>query len=980
MKQQTRFIGLLLVVLLVGTGFMLLEKNETKVVSRKQYKSPVIESNEWVENQLKQLSLKEKIGQSFMVACWSNNGEAHLKDVESYVVNDKIGGIIFFQGERDNLVEAIDRYQQLSNIPLFIGMDAEWGVAMRLFNEDRFPYQQTIGAANDVSLTKKIGFHMGLECEMLGINMTFSPVADVNSNPNNPVIGFRAFGSNANQVAEHTAAMVEGIEETGVVSCTKHFPGHGDTDKDSHKELPTVSHTAQDFENTDFKPFEAAIKAGTKAIMVAHLRVPKLDPSGTPSSLSKAIIQHYLREKIKFNGLVISDALNMKAVSEKYGKEEVCVKAYQAGCDILLFPESVSASIQAIEQKVLSGEISKEEVDQHCRRVLLQKYETIVQKKMVKRKNPTFDRKLAIKQVYEKAAVCLKNNDQFLPFNFLNKKTIRISIGTNTSAFRERLEAYMYLKNYRFFTTEEAVEALEKLHLPADAKYIIDLHSDTQRARTNYGFGNWKKVIEKLPSGAKSCLVFFGNPMVLKAESSFPAQVQSVICGYENTEAAQQTVAELIVGALNMKGKLAMDINDTWKIGSGIHWKSNGRLQFSLPEAVNINRAKLQEIDDLISQAISAHAFPGCQVVVAVDGKIILQKAYGTTMYEKGDSVTNEHLYDLASITKIASTTTALMKLQSQKQFNLKKTLGELVPEYVSNTPYAVLKAEDLLTHQAGLTPWIAFYKSTMKRDSLDEQIYSPYQKHGYSVPVAANIWIKDNYWKTMLQTIVETPLSTSKTYKYSDLSYYFFQRYIEKVTKESQNLFVEKEIYAPLGLKTMTYLPLEKFEKKRIVPTENDQVFRRQLIHGYVHDPGAAMMGGVAGHAGLFSNATDLAALMQFLMNKGQVGTESLIDKEVVEEYTACRFCPQNRRGIGFDKPTVSLKNGPTSDLVSPSTFGHSGFTGTITWADPENKVVYVFLSNRVYPDAENWKITKMNVRTEIQRIIYEALFDSRK
>lgn len=968
---------------LIGTSFIFhstYASTKEVAVEVTPFQLPSDDSKIWVEKELKKLSLRDRIAQSFMVACWSNKGINHLNEVEKLVREEKIGGLIFFQGERTNFQEAVTQMQAASTLPLLIGMDAEWGVSMRLFNEPRFPYQQTIGAANDLELTEKISLHMGIESDMLGIHMNFSPVADVNTNPNNPVIGFRAFGSDVERVSKQTAAMVRGIEQAGLISCLKHFPGHGDTDKDSHYELPTVSHSVEQFEKNDFRPFQEGIKAGARSVMVAHLRVPSLDPSGTPSSLSKPIIQNYLRKNLGFNGLVISDALNMKAVADKYGKSEVSALAYQAGCDILLFPESVSEAIELILKKIEKGDITEAEVNDHCRRILKAKYDAIVAKPMIKRKDPAPERKLIINQVYEKALVCLKNEDEQLPIDLLNKEIIRIAVGTHTTAFRDRLTDYANMRHIKFNTSEEAIRRLKSMRLPEDAEYLIDFHSDAQRATNNYGFGTWKSVLEVLPSTAIKSVVFFGNPLVLQSETSFPKGVKAVLCAYENTKEVQERVAQAVMGAFDVKGKLGIEINDTWKFNTGVPIKGNGRLKYSQAEELNINPYKLEEIDAIISKAIALKAFPGCQILVAIDGKIILQKAYGTTKYEGGDTVTNQHIYDIASITKIASTTTALMRLQTMGQFSINKTLGELVPEYVNGSVYSNLKAVDLLTHRAGLTPWIPFYKKTIVSEGINPELYSTVQKEGFSVPVSAGIWIRNDYWKTMLKVIIETPLTGKKGYEYSDLSYYFFNKYIEKISGKTQDKFLEDEIYEPLGLRNITYLPLNKFPMKQIVPTEYDKEFRKQVIQGFVHDPGAAMMGGVAGHAGLFSNATDLAALMQFLLNKGQVGDQSLIKKEIVEQYTACQFCPENRRGIGFDKPTVNLKNGPTCELVSPSTFGHSGFTGTITWADPENKVNFVFLSNRVYPDAENWKITKMSVRNEIQRVIYEALMEARQ
>lgn len=936
--------------------------------------------DEWVSEQLKTLSTKEKIAQSFMVACWTNKGPKHTAEIQKEITENHIGGIIFFQGERTNLSEHIAYFQAQTTIPLLFGMDAEWGVAMRLSGEERFPFQQTIGQANDLDLTEQIGEQMGIECQQFGIHLSFSPDADISLNPKNPVIGFRSFGSEAQVVAQHTAAFVKGMERTGTLSCVKHFPGHGDTDKDSHLELPTVSHSEAQFRSSDFVPFKQGIAAGTRAIMVAHLNVPNLDPSGTPSSLSKKVIKEYLRKELNFNGLVISDALNMKAVADKYGTAEVVAKAYEAGCDILLFPESVKEAIELIEQRVQAGTIALKDVNQTCERILRAKYKSIIAAPVVKRKNPTPDRYLAINKVFEKAIVVLKNDHAVLPVNQLNRKIIRIGVGPASYDFTNRLADYTPFENHYYFTPEEAIERLKSVKIQKQDLVLVDYHAPGQRAKNNYGFGNWKALLGVLPVENDVVVTFFGNQQFLADEKSFGDHVDAVILAPENHSMMQERTAQFVMGAFDVENNLQTAINQHWKKGDGLVVKGNGRLKFTIPEEIGVSSSQLNKIDDIVNEGIQAKAFPGCQIVVAIEGKVIYRKSFGTTKYEEGDTITNDHIYDIASITKIASSTMALMKLKSEGKFDVQATLGELTPEYVKGTPYAFLKAIDLLTHQAGLTPWIPFYKKTIENGALDQSIYSSEKKAGFERQVANGIYIKSDYWKTILERIVATPLSGQKKYEYSDLSYYFFKAFIEKQTGMTLDQYVQQAIYAPLGLQTMTYLPLMKFPLARIVPTENDKEFRNQLIHGFVHDPGAAMMGGVAGHAGLFSSATDLAKLMQVLLNEGKIGTYTLIKPEVVNQFTACQFSPTNRRGIGFDKPTISRKDGPTSDYASSKTFGHSGFTGTITWADPEYKINYVFLSNRVYPDASNKKITNMSIRNRIHDVIYEAVLAAKK
>lgn len=975
-----------LVSLLVGIGTFVLILSFNKiskkpVETKKQVKSykTNLSQEKWVDEQLKKLTLEEKIGQSFMIACWTNKSEEHILETKELITKNKIGGVIFFQGEKENLLNAQASFNGSTTIPLLYGIDGEWGAAMRIYGEKRYPYAQTIGAANDPELTKELSRYMAIELSQLGIHLNFAPVADINSNYKNPVIGFRSFGSNKELVGKHVQAFVEGHENEQVLSCIKHFPGHGDTDKDSHLELPSVSKSEVEFKDNEFYPFQKGILANTSAVMIAHLNVPKLDPSGTPSSLSKKVIQDYLRKDLNFKGLVVSDALNMKAVADKYGKSEVVLKAYMAGCDVLLYPESIEDAIDLIVKKVKSGDLERKTVDERCANVLRAKYKAIVSKPMIKRKPIENERDYAFQKTYEKALTLIKNEGNVLPINQIDRKIVRISIGTHASYFRDRVDLYAPIEHHHYFTIQEAKERLKKLKFKDEVTYLLDFHSNSQRAGDNYGFENWKEITELVPEKANLIVSFFGNPLVLMNEMDLPMNVDACLLAYENHKYSQEAAAQAIFGAFSVSGKLQIGINDKWNQGFGLSLKGNGRLKYTVPEELNVSRTKLAEIDQIVEKAIEAKALPGCQVVVAIDGKVIHRKAYGTTMYEKGDSVTLDHIYDLASVTKIAASTVSLMKLTSENKFDVNDDLGTLVPNLVEGTPYSKLKASDLLTHQAGLTAWVPFYKNTRKDGKLVSEIYSTEMKEGFKTPVAEGIWIKDDYWKTMIETIVKTPLNPRGKYEYSDLSYYFFMRYIESKTGKTIDKYTNDEIYSVLGLQSMTYQPLNKFKKKMVVPTEDDKDFRGQVIHGYVHDPGAAMMGGVAGHAGLFSTATDLASLMEVLLNDGQIGSYSLISKNVVKKWTSCQYCPGNRRGLGFDKPIVGSSKGPTYEGVSPETFGHTGFTGTCAWADPVNKVNFVFVSNRVYPNAENKKITSMSVRTEIQRVIYEALRESK-
>lgn len=942
-------------------------------VTRIQQDEPVFLSKGevWAKEKLSVMTLEEKIAQFFMVATWSGKDEEHQKETEQLVREQKIGGLIYFQGTAENLKHSIQRMQHASKVPLLIGMDAEWGAAMRLSDQDRFPYAYTIGTAADTVLTEKIAFMMAQQCRELGIHINFAPVADVNSNAENPVIGFRSFGEEPGKVAAQVAAFVRGMEKCGVMTSIKHFPGHGDTDKDSHFELPVVSHDGKRFKAIDFPPFWAGIKAGASSVMVGHLNVPALDPSGTPSSLSSRVIKSYLRDSLQFKGLVISDALNMKAISGRYGASEAVVKAFEAGCDILLYPESVKEAIKAISEKVKKGKITEKEIEERCLKILKAKYHVLYPAEDVKKYTPG-EIDWAKKQVYEKALTVVKNRQNILPVTDQAYHIAIVNIGGNASPFNEMCSNFSDFDQYYFKTGKEAVSGIDRLK-----KYdiiITSVHPSTVRSADNYGMPqNWENYLRELPDAPKKIFVLFGNPVGLKGNPEIEKQ-DAVILAYENHSSAQDRAAQLLFGAIPATGKMGFTVSDFFKKGIGIQVAAVDRLKFSQPEELGINSVKFSAIDSVVQKGIRKGAFPGCQVFVAVQGKVIYNKSFGTKTYGESDTVLNSDLYDIASVSKIAGSTSALMYLQSKGKFNLQHNLKYYIPEITGTGNYGNIVLRDMMAHQAGLKSWIPFYKRTLKNGHLDSLVYSDRQSAEFPVMVANDIYIRKSYADSIYKQILSTPLNPVKKYEYSDLGYYFAQKIIEKEGKMPLDEFMYKNFYTQMGLRSMRYNPLNFFPVERIAPTEDDKEFRRQVIRGTVHDPGAAMLGGVAGHAGIFSTATDLGVMMQLFLNKGTYAGKRYLDEKVVELYTKAQNTG-NRRGAGFDRPTAGGSNGPCSSLASQQSYGHSGFTGTFVWADPADQLNYVFLSNRVYPNADNWKIRDMNIRSEIQRIIYETV-----
>lgn len=932
----------------------------------------------WASSKLKSLSLDQKLGQLFMVAAYSNKGPQHKSEILNLVEKYKIGGLIFFQGGPVRQAKLTNEYQKAANIPLMIAMDAEWGLAMRLDSTYKLPWPLTVGAAKDNDLAYKMGEEIANHCKRLGVNINFGPVVDINTNPNNPIINARSFGEDVINVTQLSDAYMCGMQDKHILACAKHFPGHGDTDKDSHKTLPTVNQDMLRMDSVELYPYRELINHGLASIMAAHLNVPAMDASGKPSSLSQKVIGEYLKNKLNFNGLVFTDALNMGGVANKYPPGEVDVQALLAGNDILLFSQDVPTAILKIKEAIANGKISEEEINKRVFKILTAKsWMGLEVKKYVDPKlifedlNPV-SADVLTRKIYSKAITVVKNRDHIIPIQELtNKKIACITGGTNPGTeFFKTLKYYAEVDHYSFGKISDA-QLLSKL---ADYDLVIvGIYTSNKNPWKSYrASSRIRGFVKKLAQQNDIIVNLFANPYTLKY---FPEteQAKAVMISYQNHPASESIAAQVIFGAQGSQGELPVSSTELYEVGFGLKTKSLKRLGYGIPEEVGLDAKKLQRIDQLVKEAISSRATPGAQVLVARKGKIVYQKAFGHHTYSKKKSVSLYDIYDLASITKMAASVPLLMKLTEQGKLDLDKKLSDYLPQAIGTNKENLILRE-IFAHQARLKPWIPFYVETIKAEAYDDY-YSSKRNFNYPLVVAEGMFAKRSMRDTILARIMASPLLLKKGYKYSDLGYYLLMQIIEDIEGEKIEDLVKKQFYNSIGAYTMTYKPRDFFDDKLIIPTENDKVFRKQTLKGNVHDQGAAMLGGVAGHAGLFSNANDLAKMMQMYMAYGEYGGERFFDSVTVQEFIRCQYCKtKNRRGIGFDKPQLEGP-GPASDLASKSSFGHSGFTGTLAWADPEEDLVYIFLSNRVFPDAENRKLLSLSTRTRIQDAIYEAI-----
>ena len=936
-------------------------------------------SPQWALEKLESLTLEEKIAQSFMVAVNPNQGETHFRNIDNLVKNDKIGGIITFKATLEETKTAINRFQKESEIPLLVGIDGEWGAAMRITDVDPFPYHLTMGAANDLTSTNILSQAMAKQFQEIGIHINFAPDVDVNTNPNNPIIGFRSFGEGPNNVGKQAQEMILGMQEYHVLSCMKHFPGHGDTDQDSHKNLPTINKSYDEMNRVDWLPYKMGRLAGASAVMVAHLNVPSLDSTGLPSSISPATIKGVLRKDLKFKGLVISDALNMHALTNHYGAVDIVRRAYMAGNDILLYPSNVGQSIDAIVKEVNNGNISINEVNEKALRILRAKYYAEIHNHKAPDSLSEERVEFAKNQVYEKAITVVKNDKGAIPVQDVSGKNLILNIargGTSKSgaAFTASALRYTAAKEVFYKSAHSALQAYKGKFKNYD-HILINLIASSNWPWSDFHYpSGWRELVKNIPAETQSYVTFFGNPYVVDDKTLF-TKVDGVLLAFQDSKMGQDRAAQLIFGGYQANSVLPITLSIDYPEGFGIQTPKATRLKYTVPMDVGATRQQFNEIDSIVYKGIHAGAFPGCQVIAAKDGKVVYQKSFGYQTYDEKSAITNKSIYDIASITKIMASTYSLMHLQDQHRFSLDSTLETYLPNLTRVTPYKDILLRDMMAHQARLKPWIPFYIKTLIHGQPNSLYYTDHDTDSTHAHVADHLYMLDSYEDEIYKRILMNPLRGVKKYKYSDLGYYFVKRIIEKETEQQMEDYVQQKFYSPMGLTLTGYHPLERFKLSEIVPTEKDDYFRHQLVHGYVHDMGAAMMDGVGGHAGIFTTAGNLAGYMQMLLNGGVYGGKRYLSEAVIKEYTSCQFCPSNRRGAGFDKPVRSLDGGPTCKEVSLSSFGHAGFTGTLAWADPEYDINYVFISNRVYPSGENWKIVSMDTRTEIQRVIYEAL-----
>lgn len=907
-------------------------------------------AEEWVDSVYSSLTTSDKLAQLFIVEASSeedNNKLAKFLNEFSvgFITNSRFNAI---DGERLDL-DAFNA-NSLEQIQSAMAAD-DWPLQTPL----------SLAAIENDSIAMQYGEAVGKWLKDRNVDF----VTGINGsllNADASQLEF-TFGEDKRNVYRTLKAFYQGLESEGVLTLLGGFPG---VSASSTSQQPSYNF----LQSEPFFVYQSLLEDGIAALSLGNTPVLALD-SNKVLNQSEKVIQDLIRTKWHYQGLVVAEEQSSEST-----KNQDYLNRLLAGADLLVVHQNPKNLLEFLEKSVEDSTLSANLIEAKCKKILRAKYWRNHFEKLEKDEN-SFES--IQREVIKNAAVLIQNNHELLPIQRLDTTQIAlVTVGESAadSSLLKSMRLYAPTAHFSVGSAATSYEQIELFKQLDSFNLLVVSVQDVSESSASETFD----ILRNLEKNYRTILLW-NNSMANLIQYPDASNHSSVLVSWGSDALSKSIAGQLLFGGCVPTGKLPLTLSEEWPNGMGASYREKIRLAYASPNSIQFSEKYIRRIDSIAQRGIEEQAYPGCQIIVAKEGTVFYQKQFGYHTYEENQRVRENDIYDLASITKIASSMISVMHLQDLGKLNLDQTLGELIPEWVQSTEYESIILRDMLAHQAGLKAWIPFYQKTLENGVPRFDIYSKAQNETYPYRVAEGLFIDKNYPDSIVKTIVNTPLAEKGNYKYSDLGYYFIQKIVEKHSGKSLDRFVEDTFYEPMGLHRMGYKPREEFPLNEIVPTEYDVFFRKQLVHGDVHDPGAAMMGGVGGHAGLFSTANDLAKLMHMYMNFGYYGGERFLKAETVEEYTKCQFCSDpsssNRRGAGFDKPVRDGGGGPTCDCVSYSSFGHTGFTGTIAWADPEEEIVFVFLSNRVYPNAANKKLIKMGIRTDIMQAIYDGIND---
>lgn len=941
-------------------------------------------AQDWIEYQMSNLSIDQKIGQLLIREVTVSDRQSELKKLSKLASKKKLGGVLFHGRDLQKHALWSNSIQaSAGTLPLYVGVTyEEYFQELNLPFLSSFPEPMVLSATQDTALIRQTAQLFAKNLKAIGANMLFDINVNLSTRTGYDLDNSSSFGSQPYEVGVVAKAMIRGLKRKGVFPIIGSFP----------KRLPSNGEDVfydrlEDLNQSDFVPFRKLLQESISGVLVDHVKVDAIEPDNQRiASLSDNTIEIFLREKWNYKGLVVCKSLAEIAQENHYSGQALSVQALLAGNDLLVIDNNVEQTIKEIKKAFKKGIISEDRINLSVKRVLKEKFKLGLANKQnavstlgLNEASTSNELISTLEKVYRRAITVVRAEQIQLPIVEVgNLDASVVSLGTSSSSvFEQSLSRYMNIDREKIqkplsrVGTKKWVQKLSKKKL-----VIAGIKGLSWRAEDDFGIlPSHLTFLRELAAKTKVIVVVFGPPHVLDMVADFG----NIVLAYNDNQWSEKAAAEVIFGAIPGSGKLPVSTRMGFQAGANVPTQKLFRLTYSSAKNAGFDIEGLKKVDELVEEAIRTKATPGGVVLAAKNGNVGFLKSYGRHTYSRNSAkVEVDDVYDLASVTKIAATTLAIMKLHDDGLLSIYDRIDKHLPK-AKGTNKAGLIIQDILAHRAKLKPWIPFYKSTLNdkktKAKFKNGIYALKSSGNYTVPVAERLFINESYKDTIYQKILDSPLRTSSGYRYSDLGFYLLADVVKEITGQSIDAYVNQNFYKPMGLSTTCYNPLNSIDRKRIPPTENDNYFRFREVKGYVHDMGAAMLGGISGHAGLFSNITDLAAIMQMLLNNGYYGGKRYLSEKTIKLFTT-RHPLSTRRARGFDMAELgSRKSNNLTPMASSFTFGHLGFTGTCAWADPKTKLVYIFLTNRTYPRMKPNKFGKENYRPRIHEAIYESL-----
>jgi beta-N-acetylhexosaminidase len=922
-------------------------------------KSPrrTVAGSPWVEATLKKMTLREKLGQMLMpyyFGVFTSTDSPSYKELLRQVEENHVGGFILGTQRGPLGIERSQVYptaaltnelQKYAKTPLLIGADFETGTGMRIDEGTSFPSPMAVAAANDPRAAYTIGKITALEARAAGVRWIFAPDADVNNNPDNPIINIRSFGEDPLIVAEFVSQEVKGIEDNGAIATPKHFPGHGDVSVDSHLSLATVPGSKDELEGNELVPFRAAIAAGTSSIMPGHLAIPAFEPDpDTPATTSKAVLTGLLRDEMQFKGLIITDAMDMGGVTSMYPPGEAAVRSILAGSDVLLMPPVPDAAMAGLLRAVKKGRLTEKRIDESVRRILAAKARVGLDKsrftnvELIDQKFGTPKFAEEAQKIADRGVTLLRDTLKALPLNATQPlRVLLVSLSADPDPYpgetiepeiRGRVSSLTALRADTKFVSASC------LRLPPPDTYDVAVAALFVRVADRKGDiafpADQRAVVTQMFASGKPVVVAaFGSPYLI---SSFP-EAPTWLAEFSTNDVSQRAAVRAMFGQVPIQGTIPVTVPGTAKRGDGIQLPASAMTLQPAPDAMV---AKLKPAFDVVDKGVADDAFPGAVVAIGYKSQLAIHASGHLTRDAGSPAVTEDTMYDMASLTKVVATTTSVMLLVQQGRLNLDLPVARYIPEfaeYAKSDPdpswRSRITVRMLMLHNSGWPAHRDFYKVG-----------------------------KD--YESVVSLVIAEPLihAPGTEVEYSDLNFITLGEIVSRLTGDPLDEFAEQNIFEPLGMTETLYNP-PKSMRSNIAPTENDTTYRNRLLQGEVHDENAFAMGGVSGNAGLFSSVRDVSIFCQFLLNGGIYNYKRLLNRSTIDQFTSRVVIGKSARTVGWDVPTGP--NSSAGHLLSASAFGHTGFTGTSIWIDPERQLFIILLTNRVNPTRANEKIRQV-------------------